>query len=70
MKMWEGRDVNLCLRASVLSQVKFIQKGGLLSEYEKREIEKNVQNEINNILKEDNGNREEENVDFEKENEN
>ena len=71
IEMWNGRDVDVQSQASVLSQVKCIQKGGLLSEYEKKEIERNVQDEINNTLRDDNGKREEENIDFEiEENEN
>ena len=53
MQMWEGRDLSVRSQASILSQVKCIQKGGLLSEYEKREIERKVKDEIhNNIGKE------------------
>ena len=63
--MWNGRDVDVQSQASVLSQVKCIQKGGLLSEYEKKEIEENFQDEINNTLREDDGNGAEENLDFE-----
>ena len=35
---------------SILSQVKCIKKGGLLSEYEKREIERKTKDEIHNNI--------------------
>ena len=45
MEMWNGRDLNVRTRASVLAQVKEIQKGGKLSKFEMREIEEKVNQE-------------------------
>lgn len=45
MDMWNGRDVGVRSQASVLSQIKCIEAGGLLSEYEKCEIEQRVERE-------------------------
>ena len=45
MEMWNGRDLNVRTRASVLAQVKEIQKGGKLSIFEMREIEEKVNQE-------------------------
>ena len=42
MEFWEGKALNKRSQASVLSQIKSIEKGGLLSEYEKSEIERLV----------------------------
>ena len=41
-EMWNGRDLGVRSRASVLAQVKEIQKGGKLSTFEMREIESRV----------------------------
>ena len=46
MEMWNGRDVGIRSQASVLSQIKCIEAGGLLSEYEKSEIEQRIEREI------------------------
>lgn len=43
--MWDGRDVSVRSQASILSQVKSIEAGGLLTELEKVEIESRVRNE-------------------------
>ena len=55
MELWEERALNKRSQASVLSQIKSIEKGGLLSEYEKSEIERFVRREEssagqNNVL--------------------
>jgi len=42
MEFWEERALSKRSQASVLSQIKSIEKGGLLSEYEKSEIERMV----------------------------
>jgi len=63
--MWDGRDVGVRLQASVLSQIKCIEAGGLLSEYEKSEIEQRVECESKDGVSEPNpAGQEEENVDF------
>lgn len=62
MEFWEVKAVNKRSQASVLSQIKSIEKGGLLSEYEKGEIERLVESEVllasqdnvvNNVYKEE-----------------
>ena len=42
MNMWNGRDLSVRSQASILSQIKCIENGGLLSEFEKREISNRV----------------------------
>ena len=43
--MWDGRDISVRSEASILSQVKCIEAGGLLTELEKVEIESRVRKE-------------------------
>jgi len=66
MEMWDGRDVGIRSQASILSQIKCIEVGGLLSEYEKSEIEQRVEIECKGVVNEPNpaGQEEEESVDF------
>ncbi|XP_066934090.1 uncharacterized protein [Clytia hemisphaerica] len=45
MEFWEERALSKRSQASVLAQIKSIEKGGLLSEYEKGEIERLVRSE-------------------------
>ena len=45
MEFWEERALNKRSQASVLSQIKSIEKGGLLGEYEKSEIQRSVRRE-------------------------
>ena len=45
VEMWNGRDLSVRTRASVLAQVKEIQKGGKLSAFDMREIEERVMRE-------------------------
>ena len=47
MDMWNGRDIDIRTTASILSQIKCLIKGGLLSEFEKREIENKVEKDLN-----------------------
>ena len=64
MEFWEESALNKRSQASVLSQIKSIEKGGLLSEYEKSEIERLVRYEeepagqanVNNVYNEENSN--------------
>ena len=46
MEMWNGRDVSVRSQASVLSQIKCIRLKGLLTQFEKREIETKVEMQI------------------------
>jgi len=72
MEMWDGRDVGIRSQASILSQIKCIEEGGLLSEYEKCEIESRVTRECESGLVSDSeeievcnpAGREEDNIDF------
>ena len=45
MEFWDDKALNKRSQASVLSQIKSIEQGGLLSEYEKCEIERLVRSE-------------------------
>lgn len=42
MNMWNGRDISVRSQASIISQIKCIEKGGLLSEFDKNEVETRV----------------------------
>ena len=45
--MWDGRDLSVRSKASIWSKVKCIREGSmLLSEFEKREIERRVRSEM------------------------
>ena len=46
MEFWEAKGISDRSQASILSQIKCIEKGGLLSECEKYEIERQVRKEV------------------------
>ena len=46
--MWNERDSGICTQASILTRIRCLIKGGLLSEFEKREIENEVEKDLNN----------------------
>jgi len=43
MEKWDGRDVGIRSQASILSHIKRIEAGGLLSQFEKSEIEQRLE---------------------------
>ena len=48
MDMWNGKDIGIRTQASILSQIKCFIKGGLLSQFETRDIENKVEKDLNN----------------------